>query len=55
VAVRTDGEVGGRKRFRGDVVDTGEREVTLLVGGEQVQIPYESIVRSNLIEEGGKR
>jgi ribosome maturation factor RimP len=55
VAVRTDGEVGGRKRFRGDVVDTGEREVTLLVGGEQVQIPYESIVRGNLIEEGGKR
>jgi ribosome maturation factor RimP len=55
VAVRTDGEVDGRKRFRGEVVDAGEREVTLLVGGEQVQIPYESIVRGNLIEEGGKR
>jgi ribosome maturation factor RimP len=52
VAVRTQGEVAGRKRFRGEVVDAGENEVTVAVGDEQVRIPYEAIVRGNLIEEG---
>jgi ribosome maturation factor RimP len=52
VSVRTDVEVAGRKRFRGEVVDAGEREVTVAVGDGQVHIPYESIVRGNLIEEG---
>jgi ribosome maturation factor RimP len=52
VAVRTDGEIAGRKRFRGEVVEAGEREVTLATGGDPVHIPYESIVRGNLIEEG---
>jgi ribosome maturation factor RimP len=51
-AVRTDVELAGRKRFRGEVVDAGEREATLQVGDERVEIPYESIVRGNLIEEG---
>jgi ribosome maturation factor RimP len=52
VAVRTEGEVAGRKRFRGEVVDAGENEVTVAVGDEQVRIPYDAIVRGNLIEEG---
>jgi ribosome maturation factor RimP len=52
VALRTDAEVAGRKRFRGEVVDAGEREATISVGDERVQIPYEAIVRGNLIEEG---
>jgi ribosome maturation factor RimP len=52
VSVRTDVEVAGRKRFRGSVVDAGERGVTVAVGDGQVEIPYESIVRGNLIEEG---
>ena len=52
VAVRTEDEVAGRKRFRGQVVDAGESEVTVAVGDEQVRIPYEAIVRGNLIEEG---
>jgi ribosome maturation factor RimP len=52
VALRTDVEVGGRKRFRGEVVDAGEDEATISVGDEQVEIPYEAIVRGNLIEEG---
>jgi ribosome maturation factor RimP len=52
VALRTDAEIAGRKRFRGEVLDAGERDVTVVVGGEQVQVPYESIVRGNLIEEG---
>jgi ribosome maturation factor RimP len=52
VALRTDVEVGGRKRFRGEVVDAGEAEATISVGDERVEIPYEAIVRGNLIEEG---
>jgi ribosome maturation factor RimP len=52
VALRTDVEVGGRKRFRGEVVDAGEDEATISVGDELVEIPYEAIVRGNLIEEG---
>jgi ribosome maturation factor RimP len=52
VVLRTDAVVAGRKRFRGEVVDAGEREATISVGDERVQIPYEAIVRGNLIEEG---
>jgi ribosome maturation factor RimP len=52
VAVRTDVEVAGRKRFRGEVVDAGEHEATLALGEGRVEIPYEAIVRGNLIEEG---
>jgi ribosome maturation factor RimP len=52
VALRTDVEVDGRKRFRGEVVDVGEDEATISVGDERVEIPYEAIVRGNLIEEG---
>jgi ribosome maturation factor RimP len=52
VALRTDAEISGRKRFRGEVVDVGEREVTVAVGDKHVQVPYETIVRGNLIEEG---
>jgi ribosome maturation factor RimP len=52
VAVRTDVDVAGRRRFRGTVVDAGEQEATLAVGDERVEIPYEAIVRGNLTEEG---
>jgi ribosome maturation factor RimP len=51
VAVRTNVELEGRKRFRGQVVGAGELEATLDVGDERVDIPYEAIVRGNLIEE----
>ncbi len=52
VALRTDVELGGRKRFRGEVVDVGEDTATIVVGDERVEIPYDAIVRGNLIEEG---
>jgi ribosome maturation factor RimP len=52
VAVRTDVEVAGRKRFRGEVVDAGEDQATIVVGEDRIDIPYEAIVRGNLIEEG---
>jgi ribosome maturation factor RimP len=52
VAVRTDMDVAGRKRFRGEVVAAGEEGAIISVGGERVEIPYDAIVRGNLIEEG---
>jgi ribosome maturation factor RimP len=52
VAVRTDVEVDGRKRFRGEVVEAGKDEATISVGDDRFEIPYETIVRGNLIEEG---
>jgi ribosome maturation factor RimP len=48
VALRTE----GRKRLRGEVVDAGEREVIVRTNAESVHIPYEAIVRGNLIDEG---
>jgi ribosome maturation factor RimP len=54
VAVRTEREVGGRSRFRGEVVEAGDDSVTLAPAGQPapVRIPYGSIVRANLIDEG---
>jgi ribosome maturation factor RimP len=44
-----------RNRLRGEVVAAGERSVTVRTDGESVDIPYDSIVRGNLIEEVGTR
>lgn len=52
VAIRTAREVAGRKRFRGEVVEAGEREVALAGADGRVEIPYEAIARGNLIDEG---
>jgi len=51
VALRTT----ERKRVRGEVVAAGEAAVTVEANGKSVDIPYEAIVRGNLIEEAGKR
>lgn len=45
----------GRNRVRGEVVAAGERSVTVKTDAESVDIPYDSIVRGNLIEEVGTR
>ena len=47
--VRVKSEVG---RVRGEVVAAGERAVQIAADGEPVDIPYEQIVRANLIDEG---
>ena len=54
VALRTGEEIGGRKRFRGELVAVGERTLRLATAeqAEPVDIPYEAIVRGNLIDEG---
>ena len=52
ISLRTSREVGGKKKFRGEVLAADEREVTLAAGGDKpLAIPYDAIVRSNLIHE----
>ena len=52
MALRTDGDIGGRRRFRGQVVAAGERSFRLQTEGDEVDIPYDAVVRGNLIDEG---
>jgi ribosome maturation factor RimP len=47
VALRT-----AERRVRGEVVSAGEVSVRIGVDGSELDIPYESIVRGNLIDEG---
>ena len=39
-------------RFRGEIVAAGESAVQIRKGSEPVDIPYDRIVRANLIDEG---
>ena len=53
VAVRTDTDIQGRKRFRGRVLAADERTLSLgREGGDAVLIPYDAIVRGNLVDDG---
>ncbi len=53
VALRTADEIAGQRRFRGELVRVGERSLQVATGKDDpVEIPYDSIVRGNLIEEG---
>ena len=49
VSLRTENR---KKRFRGEVVAAGSASVTVKAGDEPVEIPYDEIVRGNLIWEG---
>jgi ribosome maturation factor RimP len=49
VSLRTESR---KKRFRGEVVAAGDTSVTVKSGEQPVEIPYEQIVRGNLIWEG---
>jgi ribosome maturation factor RimP len=49
VALKTAAEIGGRKNFRGELRNAGERGVTVALDGNEVDIPYDAIVRANLI------
>jgi len=51
VALRTAEPVGGRSKFKGEVRQAGSDTLTVSVEGADVDIPYESIVRGNLIDE----
>jgi ribosome maturation factor RimP len=52
VSLRTADGIAGRTRFRGEVLAAEERRLRLAANGDSVEIPYESIVRGNLIYEG---
>lgn len=51
VTLRTD----ERKNIRGEVLAAGERAVTLKTEAGSLDIPYDSIVRGNLIEGASER
>jgi ribosome maturation factor RimP len=52
VAVRTDRPIEGRNRFKGELVSAGDGAVSLSLGGEPepLRIPYDTIVRANVID-----
>jgi ribosome maturation factor RimP len=53
VSIRTENDIDGRRRFRGTVADAKQSEVALEVADhERVTIPYDAIVRGNLVDEG---
>ena len=54
VALRTAAEIAGRKRFKGELIGADEQAVHLATEPQPVDIPYEQIVRGNLIDEGSK-
>jgi ribosome maturation factor RimP len=55
VALKTSAEIEGRKNFRGELKDAGERGVTLALDGDDVDIPYDAVVRANLIATSESR
>ena len=56
VAVRTAEKIDGSKNFRGQVLAADDDAVRLEANGsEAVLIPYDQIVRGNLIDEGSER
>jgi ribosome maturation factor RimP len=46
VALRTEER---KKKLQGEVVSAGERTVTVRTGSESLEIPYDAIVRGNLV------
>lgn len=51
VSLRTREPVEGRSKFKGDLQEAGDDALTLGVDGHAIEIPYETIVRGNLIDE----
>jgi ribosome maturation factor RimP len=52
VALRTREPIEGRSRVKGPVLEAGERAVKVGIDGTELDIPYDAIVRGNLIDEG---
>jgi ribosome maturation factor RimP len=52
VAVRTEGSISGRNKFKGELLEAEDGAVTLAPAGESepLRIPYDAIVRANLID-----
>jgi ribosome maturation factor RimP len=52
VQIRTGAAIDGKNRFRGPVVAAGPDAVTIETTTGAFDVPYEAIVRGNLIDEG---
>ena len=52
VQIRTASEIAGKKRFHGAVLTADEQSLRIQSGDEALDIPYDAIVRGNLIDEG---
>ena len=53
VAIRTETEIGGRKKFKGTVTAADPKQLAISgADGERMTIPYDAIVRGNLVDEG---
>jgi ribosome maturation factor RimP len=54
ISVRTNQDIEGRNRFKGELLEAGDGAVTLARADEDepLRIPYEAVVRANLIHEG---
>ena len=53
VAIRTETEIGGRKKFKGTVAAADPKQLAIAgADGERMTIPYDAIVRGNLVDEG---
>jgi ribosome maturation factor RimP len=52
--VRTASRIEGRDRFKGELVDAADGAVLLATAkdSDPLRIPYDAIVRANLIDEG---
>ncbi|HEY7380809.1 MAG TPA: hypothetical protein VH572_06330 [Gaiella sp.] len=53
VQIRTRDE-GGSHRVRGELLQADDRGVTVATGERELLIPYETIVRANVIDDGRK-
>jgi ribosome maturation factor RimP len=51
-ALRTASAIGGRKHFRGRIVAAEDETVRVATETDEFDIPYEDLVRGNLIDEG---
>jgi ribosome maturation factor RimP len=51
VALRTSEDIDGRKRFKGEIVGASPAAIRVATDGNEYEIPYETIVRGNLMEE----
>jgi len=51
VALRTASAIDGRSRFRGRIVAAEDETVRVATETEELDIPYEDLVRGNLIDE----
>jgi ribosome maturation factor RimP len=53
VAIRTETEIRGRKKFKGTVTAAEPKQLAIAgADGERMTIPYDAIVRGNLVDEG---